>query len=155
MVNNNVSKYTYNYGNTAVELKPEVKREEKPQIKKQRRPKNNLKLKVKMMSIIVIVGVFSFLTLLRFASIVNLQSEIRNVKKEIVEIQKENENIRVQIAKQNNLKKIEELAVSQYKMVEPKLDSILYVDVKPLSLPEEKEKTTALDFVQRLLGLIY
>jgi cell division protein FtsL len=155
MVKNNMPSNNYTYGNTAVELIPEIKREEKREVKIKRKPKNKFGLKIKMICVIGIVCVFSFLTLLRFASIINLQGNIRTIKGDIVKIQKDNENLRVNIALQNNLKKIEEVAVNQYKMVEPQLNSIIYVDVKPLTLPEEKEKTTAFQFVQRFLGLIY
>jgi cell division protein FtsL len=155
MVNNNASVNSYNYGNTAVEFKPEVKRVVTKQPKRKKSAKNESKLKLKMVAVVGVVCIFSFLTLLRFASIINIQGNIRLMKEEIVKIQKDNENIRVDIAKQNNLKKIEEAAVHKYSMATPEINQILYVDVKPLAILQEEDKTTALQFVQRLLGLIY
>lgn len=154
MVNNNVSVNSYTYGNTARELVPEIKRERKPQVKQRKNPKNALKAKFKIMLSIVAICAISFLILLRFASIVNMQGNIKIVKEDIAKLQKNNENIKVDIALHNNLKNIEDAAVKGHNMTVPQLESIYYVDVKPLTLPEKEENTTALSFLSRLLGLI-
>lgn len=154
MVNNNVLVNDYTYGNTARELVPEIKRERKPQVKQRKNPKKALRAKFKIMLSIVAICAISFLILLRFASIVNMQGNIKIVKEDIVKLQKANENIKVDIALHNNIKEIEEAAVKDHNMTVPQLDSIYYVDVQPLTLPEKEKDSTALSFLSRLFGLI-
>lgn len=152
MVKNEKRSYNYTYGNTAYELQPEIVKKEKK--KASRRPKKNTKKKLKVMSMIGVVCIFSFLSLARFSAIINLQGNIRFVKSEISKIQKENENLEVDIAESNNIKAVQEVAVNNYKMVYPENSDIVYVDVNPLTLPDDNEKKSAFQFVQRLLGLL-
>jgi cell division protein FtsL len=146
---------SYTYGNIAYDIKPEKKKikKKKRSVKKQSNVK--VKDKLKLISYIGVVFLLAFLTIARFTVILKMSADIRDVKSQIKRVQKDNENIRVELARIDNIKSIEEIAVSQYGMVVPKREQIVYVDVKPINRAVEKPKQTAFQMIQRLLGLIY
>lgn len=149
------NKSSYTYGNVAYDFETEVKREEKNL--KNIKPNNKKKTKAKLKLMVYVAGLFllSFLSLCRFASIIRITNNIYAVKKEIKQVEKSNEDLKVAMAKYNNIKNIESVAVSKG-MVVPSSDCIVYLDVQPLTSLEEKEvKYDKYSFVKRILGLIY
>lgn len=147
----------YVYGSVAYNIQPEINVEKK-QIKR-RKTKNNVKIKLKMVGRVFIIAIISFLTLTRFTSMIRLTYDIRTVKSEIKKVQEANENTRVQMAKMNNIKSIEETAVNKFGMVIPDKNQIVYIDVKPLTSSKaqlkEGPKTATNDFVQKIFALIH
>lgn len=157
MVKNDKYQKHYTYGNVAYELQPQIEHEEKIKKQPKKDTKAELKVKFKLMGLVAVLTVFSFLLLCRFAQINTLTAKIRTVKNDIKVAQKENENLEVQIARIDNIKDIESKAVGKYGMIIPDRSAIVYVDVKQLALNEDQndKKATAYETVQRLLGLIY
>lgn len=149
------NKSNYVYGNVAYDIQPEIKHEKKPV--KRKKANNKVKLKLKVVGSIMVVAFISLLTLTRFASMIRLTYDIREVKSDIKKVQEENENTKVQIARMSSIKGIEETAVNKLGMVIPDKGQIVYMEVEPLTaLTEEHEegRRTALnDFVQRIFGL--
>lgn len=147
----------YVYGNVAYDIQPEVKYEKKPV--KRKKTNNKVKIKLRVIGSVIAVALISLLSLTRFASIIRLTYDIREVKSEIKKVQEANENTKVQMAKMSNIKSIEETAVNKLGMVIPDKSQIVYMDVKPLTaLTEESEegkKTAANDFIQKIFGLIH
>lgn len=147
----------YVYGSVAYKIQPEISDEKKP-IKK-RKTKSRVKIKLKMVRRVLIIGIISFLTLTRFASMIKLTYDIRTVKSDIKKVQETNENTRVQMAKMNNIKSLEATAVSKFGMVIPEKNQIVYIDVKPLTSSKtqsiEGPKTAANDFAQKIFALIH
>jgi cell division protein FtsL len=148
----NNSKYVY--GNVAYDLEQEIA----PKIKKN--TSNNKKTtkkfsKLKMVSKIIVVFALSFVLVYRFAIILELTYDIRNVKTEIASVIDANENIKIDLAEKNNLKDIEKVAVGNRGMIIPEQNQIQYVCVKPLTPTTDKYSPSAFQMMQRLLGLIY
>lgn len=145
----------YVYGNVAYDIQPEIKQERKPV--KRKKTNSKVKLKLKVVGSIMVVAFISLLTLTRFASMIRLTYDIREVKSDIKKVQEENENTKVQIAKTNSIKGLEETAVNKLGMVIPDKGQIVYMEVEPLTAlaekPEEGKKTALNDFVQRIFGL--
>lgn len=128
----------------------ETKQEKSKKIKK--KPYNFAKFVV----MVIFVSLISFALLVRFFSILKLNAEIRSIKKEIKLMQDENDNLRVEIAKLNNIKDIDRIAVQKYGMIIPHPSDVHYLEVTPLNIAdnEEKKQNNNLAFIYRLLGLI-
>jgi cell division protein FtsL len=147
----------YMYGSTAYDLQPEINKEKKQ--KNVKKPRKNSKAKFKLMGSVIAISFLSLFILTRFASIVKLTYDVRSIKSEIRKVQEENDNIKVEMAKLNNIKSIEKMAVGKLGMVVPDKKQVVYIDVKPLtSLKENKELKTASEagkVVQKIFGLIH
>ncbi|GFR34996.1 septum formation initiator family protein [Thermobrachium celere] len=141
-------------GNVAYKVQVNEKREVKKVQKTKQKQNRNIKAKVKVLQFIGMLFLFSVLTLSRFVVIYNMNSQLRDLKKQIVQIQKENENLQVELAKINNIKNIENVAVTKYNMINPKAEEVRFVDVKMLASTEEK-KVTAYEIFQKIVGFIY
>lgn len=131
---------SYVYGNVAYNIEPEVReqpvRRVRPNNKPVHKKSNN---RAKIVGSIVIVSLMAFLTLCRFATIIKLTWQVRELKNNIVLVQKENENKRVDIAKLNNIRYIENMAVNKYKMIVPPSENVVNIDVNPLTASSEKQ----------------
>jgi cell division protein FtsL len=157
MVKNKKNAKSYVHGNVAYDIHPEKKLEvkKKPRKRKKVKQNKNLKVKLKIICTIGLVFALSFLTISRFTVIMDMSADIREVKSEIREVQKENDNIKVDLARMDNIRNIEQVAMNQYGMVVPQRDEIIYIDVKSLAASNEKPQVTAFQAIQKLLGLIY
>ncbi|MCX7884123.1 MAG: hypothetical protein N2448_03725 [Caloramator sp.] len=150
------NKKLYSYGNVAYDFEPSIIKEEKKRKRQKVNNKKKTKVKLKLMTCIMVLSMLSFLSLCRFAAIIKITNNIHSIKKEIKQIQKNNEDLKVKMAKYNNIKNIETFAVSKYGMIVPDRQSVRYVDVKPFTVSvAEVQKTDKLTFIKRVLGLIY
>lgn len=142
----------YTYGNVAYELEPKVVKEKK--VVKRKNKKNNVKNKLKLIFSIGLLTVFSFIILTRYAAITKMTYNIRSIKSDVAKMQKLNENITVEIAKQNNIRSVEKLATGKYGMVMPESKNVVYVDVKPLTPLKSETKTTSNSLFNKIIGFI-
>jgi len=138
-------------GNNALK----VQKVEKKQVKKVKKVKQNrnIKAKLKFIKLVAILFFASIFTLSRFALIMKMNANVRELKKQVSTVKKENENLIVDLAKINNIKNIETMAVTKYNMVNPKTEEVNFVDVKQMAFTEKNNKTTFKLF-QRIVGLI-
>lgn len=153
-VKTNYKPSKYVYGNVAYDIETEIS----PKIKKNTSNKKKTTKKyskLKMVSKIIVVFALSFLLVYRFAIILELTYDIRNVKTEIASVIDANENIKIDLAEKNNLRDIEKVAVEKRGMIVPVQNQIQYVCVKPLTPTMDKYSPSAFQMMQRLLGLIY
>ncbi|SHE54642.1 hypothetical protein [Caloramator proteoclasticus] len=131
---------------------------EKNKVKKVEKPKKstnkNIKVKLKVLRFILFTFALSIFTLSRFVLIYNMNTELRELKSQVAQVQKENQNLQVSLAVKNNIKKIEGEAVKKYNMVNPKAEEVKYVDVKMLCSVEDK-KVTAYKLFQKFVGFIH
>lgn len=163
MKNNNpkASGNDYIYGSTAYDYeKPkksikDKKPIEKPKVKKKKSNKN--KAKLKLMLSVSVVFLMAFITVGRYTAILTLSSDIRDQKQEVQNIQKDNQNVKVELAKLNNTKDIEQEAINKHKMTYPTKENTIFISVAPLKSesPKDKQTESALTTMQRILGLIY
>ena len=143
----------YVHGSVAYHLEPEIS----PKIvKKIRKVKKNKNLnKYKTVGKIVTIFVIALLLVCRFTMIMSTTYEIRNTKTQISQLNGDNENIRIVLAQNNNIKNIEKIATEERGMIVPDSKNIMYISVKPLTLSSGKYTQSAFQMVQRLMGLIY
>lgn len=138
-------------GNNALK----VQEIEKKKIKKVKKVKQNrnVKAKLKFIKIVAVLFAASVFTLSRFALIMKMNADVRELKKQVSIVKKENENLIVDLAKVKNIKNIETVAVTKYNMVNPKTEEVNFVDVKQMATTE-KNNTTAFRLFQRIVGFI-
>lgn len=153
----------YTYGNVAYNIEPERRPDAKP-IKKtkighSRKAKKALKIKLKLMWYVALLGTMTFLVLSRAARINGLAADVRSIKEDITTVQKENADLEVKIASACNLKSIEKTATNSYKMITPDSNNVNYIQVEELSQiqeeKEDKEESSKVGFnIKKLFDLI-
>ena len=148
----------YTYGNVAYEIQPKVQPEVRPvrktKVGKSKKAQRALKVKLKLMWTVAVLGAITFVILNRAAKINSLTANVRSLKSDIATIQKDNANLEVQIASACNLKSIEDTALNSFKMVMPGNNSIKYIEVGSLAQVEENtaEVVKAGFDIKKLLG---
>jgi cell division protein FtsL len=135
---NTVLKPNYNpYEDNEFEREEERKRKLKQRKQKNRR----IKSKVKVMRNIVFTFITGITLVARYCIIYDMQRELNSVKSNISVVNKENENLRVELVKYNNLQLIEETATNKLKMVKPDKGGATYTNLsKEVIQSSEKKK---------------
>lgn len=117
----------------------EKEKEEKKKRYKQinRRIKNKLKI-IRNIALIFTIGI----TLVaRYSIIYDMQRELNSIKSNINNINKENENLRVELVKYSNIMQIEDIAINKLHMVKPDKSMAVYTDLsKEIVQSTEKKK---------------
>nr|WP_251860182.1 cell division protein FtsL [Clostridium sp. Marseille-Q2269] len=137
-------KNTFN-GNTV--LKPQYD----PQIEKDKRKKEQykrnkkvkqklLKKKFKTLRSIIIAFIIGVALVTRYGMLYSMQKDLSNVKNQISEVEKDNENLKVELVHYNNLKNIEKTAGEKLKMISPSKDSVIYADLSYNNFKKENSK---------------
>jgi cell division protein FtsL len=123
-------KYVIN-GNTvlAPNYMPYRESEQKGQVRKNRSNKKNINKKIIVMRNIMIAFIVGITLVGRYCIIYNLQSELNTTKQNISALSKENENLKVELVKYNNIQYIEDVAVKKLGMVTPDRNDAIYADV--------------------------
>lgn len=125
---------SYINGNTVLAPEPEIsqngghkEKNSKKGIKKDKKvPSGKLK-SLRNIGVTFIIGV----TLIgRYSMIYGMQRELNAIGLEINTINKENENLRVELVKFNNLQYIEDVATKKLNMVSPTKSNIMYCNLK-------------------------
>lgn len=119
-------------GNTVIA--PEVHIEEKSYKKKERKVfrkknPNNSRKKLSIMRKILMVFIFGTIIIGRYSKIYNMQKQLNNINNSIVKLSKENENLKVELVKMNNIKSIEDTAIGKLKMSTPTKENMIYCDM--------------------------
>lgn len=148
----------YIYGSVAYNIQPEIEEEKKPVRGKRKKPNENAKMKLKVMGSVLVFACLSLFVLSRSATSIKLTYSIRETKTKIKQTQEANENIRVNIAKKSNIKKVEEVAVNKLQMIIPAKTQVIYLDIKPLVAIDSKEngndEAASTGIIQKLIGLL-
>lgn len=143
-----VNEDSYIQGNTVLQpeyipyedervLKEEIKRE---RLKKRRKAKQRLKRKVKIIRNISLCFIVGLIFVGRYGVIYNMQMELNSTKTNINEINRENENLKVELVKYNNLQHIEDTAVNKLQMIRPDKSAAVYtnLDKENIKITEKK-----------------
>lgn len=109
-------------GNTV--LAPKSTPYRKKEIKQKQN--NNKVNKFGILRNIVIAFAIGLILIGRYSNIYNMQKQLNTTKSNITELNKQNDNLKVELVKYNNLQYIEEVAVNKLKMVPPIKDNAVY-----------------------------
>lgn len=137
---NTVLKPDYNpYIDDQYEREEERKRKLKHNKQRNRRMRN----KVKVMRNIALIFITGLTLIGRYCIIYDMQMEFNLVKSSISTVNKENENLKVELVKYNNLQLIEETATNKLQMIKPDKSSAVYTNLdKEVIQSREKKKET-------------
>lgn len=114
-------------GNTVLAPKRPHREVEKKQVKKN----NSKKVKSKFIIIrnIVMAFIIGIVLVGRYCAIYNMQKQLNTTKTNITELNKQNDNLKVELVKYNNIQYIEETAVSKLKMVAPDKNKAVFCNI--------------------------
>ncbi len=130
-------------GNTvlAPNYEPYRESEQKRQVRKNRSSKNNINKKIIVIRNIMIAFIVGITLVGRYCIIYNLQSELNTTKQNIAALNKENENLKVDLVKYNNIQYIEDVAVNKLGMVTPDRNDAIYADVSKKTIISAESKS--------------
>lgn len=119
-------------------------RELRRKAKNKRLKQKKIKDKIKVLRNIILSFIIGITLVGRYCVIYNMQRELNSISTNINELNKENENIRVDLLKYNNIQYIENIAVNKLHMIYPDKGSAVYTDLKKqnVKLIDNKEKET-------------
>lgn len=145
-----VNEESFIQGNTV--LKPEYRpyrdneshkeKNKKKKLKKNRKNKTRLNNKVKVIRNIILTFIVGLVLVGRYCAIYNMQMELNLTKNNINEINRENENLKVELVKYNNLQYIEDIATNKLQMLPPDKGAAVYTDLgkENIKITEKKEQ---------------
>lgn len=112
----------------------------KEKLRKKRKAKKRLNNKVKVIRNIILTFVVGLVLIGRYCAIYNMQMELNSTKHNINEINRENENLKVELVKYNNLQYIEDIAINKLQMIPPDKGAAVYtnLDKENIKITEKK-----------------
>jgi cell division protein FtsL len=145
-------------GNTvlAPNYVPYRESERERQVKRNKAKNKNFNKKVVVMRNIMIAFIVGITLVGRYCIIYNLQSELNTTKQNIVALNKENENLKVELVKYNNIQYIEDAAINKLGMVTPDRNDAIYADIsKETIITAESESNEGKNAVNVLAEKIF
>ncbi|MHC1720975.1 MAG: cell division protein FtsL [Clostridiaceae bacterium] len=91
--------------------------------------KKNVNKKLIIMRNIMIAFIVGIILVWRYCMIYDLQRNLNTTKQNTVTLTKENENLKVELVKYNNIQYIEEVAVNKLNMVTPDRNDAIYANI--------------------------
>ncbi|HHY14003.1 MAG TPA: hypothetical protein GX526_05110, partial [Thermoanaerobacterales bacterium] len=76
----------------------------------------------------------------RYAYIVESKYQLESMKKELAKIEETNQSLKIQLSKLKSLDRIESVARTELGMIEPNLDSIIFIKSPDFSLAMQNER---------------
>lgn len=122
-------------GNTVLqpEYKPYEKTDGNIHKKKNISRQKKVKKKLKVLLNICVFFIIGLTLIYRYSVIYNMQTELNSVESNISDINRQNENLTVELVKYNNLEYIEKNAESKLNMVVPDKGNAVYTNLnKPI-----------------------
>lgn len=142
-----VNEESFIQGNTVLqpEYRPykdnkDYKEKNKKNLKRNRNTKKRINSKAKIIGNTILAFIIGLVLIGRYCVIYNMQMELNLTKHNINEINKENENLKVELVKYNNLQYIEETATSKLQMLPPDKGAAVYtnLDKENIKITEKK-----------------
>ncbi|WP_096635526.1 cell division protein FtsL [Clostridium cochlearium] len=142
----------------------EVHIEEKSQKKKEKKVfrkkiPNNSRKKLSIIGKILTVFIVGTIIIGRYSKIYNMQKQLNNINNSIVKLNKENENLKVELLKLNNIKSVEDIAIGKLKMSVPTKENMIYCDMSKeifkLNKNANEEKNKNKGIIANFLSKLY
>lgn len=99
-----------------------------------------IKDKIKIIRNIVSAFVIGIILVGKYCVIYNMQQELNSVNTNINELNRENENIKVDLVKYNNVQYIESIAINKLHMISPDKGSAIYTDLEKENIKSPDKK---------------
>ena len=116
-----------------------------------------LKGRLAVLRSIALVFVLALLVVGRFAQIYSLQSSLTKTRSQISNLQAENENLKIVLLKDSNLKTVEDTAVNKLHMVRPDTSKVMKVDLNKVNYfaAQSNENNEHLSLLDRLKKILF
>lgn len=130
--------------------------EQKRQVRKNVSRKKNINKKIVIMRNIMIAFIVGITLVGRYCIIYNLQDQLNTTNQNIAALNKENENLKVELVKYSNIQYIEDIAVNKLGMVTPDRNHAIYADIsKDTIIASESESKNSKNVITVLAGKIF
>jgi cell division protein FtsL len=111
---------------------------------------------IRNISLVFIVGA---LLIARYSAIYDMQRNLNTIKSSITETSRENENLKVELVKYNNLRFIEETATTKLHMIQPDKNAAVYVSLDKNYFSNMAEKDNKMvsqqNLIQKIKNLLF
>lgn len=106
---------------------------------------------------IVAIGFLLGITIMvRYSIIYSNQSQISNIKNEITNVRYNSDELKVQLLKFSDIKKIDEKSKTEFKMIEPKIANIYFYDLSKDNFSDEKDKKSQKkSFIDKIIEYLF
>jgi cell division protein FtsL len=157
-------KEVYINGSNALEVEREYekqkskKQEQQEDREKQKKLRElNNKRRKEVAKCIACVFVVGMVVISRYSYIYKNEMNIRNVKSSILELKNENDALKVEISKYQDINKIDEIAREELKMVSPSKVDVLYCDFgdKYFKNSEEKKADNKGEILSKIKDILF
>nr|WP_242977215.1 MULTISPECIES: cell division protein FtsL [Clostridium] len=123
------------------QIEKDKEKEKKEQYKRNKKIQQKLlKKKFKTLRNIILAFILGVTLVARYGILYGMQKELSGVNSEISEVEKESENLKVELVHHSNLSNIEKVAGQNLKMVPPDKDSAIYTDLSYNNFKKEDSK---------------
>lgn len=116
-----------------------------------------VKSKARILKNIMLCFVIGIILVHRYSVIYNKEKNIIDIKNQITMMNRENENLKIDLLKYNNIKNIESKASKELNMISKNGESVMYIDLEKNNFKntstEETEKSEGI--VKRLKDIFY
>lgn len=156
----------YINGNTLP--KPEIRdpreREKYEELKKSKRESKEaiqnkrIKKKLKVMRNIFVAFIIGLTLILRYSVLYSTQQDINKSKIMVSSINSDNENLRLKLLKNSNMKTIEENAVNNVKMIYPDKNKVIYEDINKNNFKtatSSNKTSVSLNIINKIKKLLF
>jgi cell division protein FtsL len=130
--------------------------EQKRQVKKSSSARKAVNRKLVVIRNIMFAFIVGITLIGRYCIIYSLQDELNTTAHSISAISKENENLKVELVKYNNIQYIEDVAVNKLGMVTPDRNDAIYADIsKATIIASESESDKSKSAISVLADKIF
>lgn len=136
--------------------KEEQKRAKLQELKKNR--ETRIKNKLKAIGSIVLIFTVGLALIYRYSTIYKMQNDLRNIKNEVVKIEKDNDNLNVELLKVSNIDYIKQAAEGKLKMVSAHKNQVIYSDLTKDNFSKHPDKNnidTQAKFIERVKNMLF
>jgi len=114
--------------------------------------------KAKILSSILLVFVIGVTLIFRYAAIYKVQKNLSNIKNQTISLNKENENLKVELVKASNLANVEKIATEKLHMVRAEKTQAIYADLTEENLVKvtsTDKKEVQLSLFQKIYKMLF
>ncbi|WP_291582904.1 septum formation initiator family protein [Clostridium sp. UBA6640] len=148
-------------GNTVLKPKitsvPKKQEDKKHSHKTKIEKKQILKRRLKLIRNIGLSFVVAIVILFRYSSIYKAQGDIIKKQDEIYNLREQNESMRVELIKFNNLKYIEDIAINKLNMKKPNAGVAIYCNLEQVEVPhgEKVARESKEGFFEKIKNILF
>lgn len=95
--------------------------------------------KAKVLKNVLLAFIVGITLVYRYSLIYDMEKNITEIKKEIAVVNADNENLRIELLKFNNIEEIEKISVQQLNMIPKSKTNVVYIDLEKNNFEKAEE----------------